>query len=126
MANNNTDNNPFAYPQRYFLVSEACRHFGLKLRTFKAWREAGIEIPGLIKVKGSNYYIIDPIPFHTWLIETRLEPATQKNKIHNRKPKKNSSNVISTKMDAYVVNQSTGGVFSNISSPVETSSEQKQ
>jgi len=29
-------------------------------------------------------------------------------------------------MDAYVVNQSTGGVFSNISSPVETSLEQKQ
>ena len=79
------------YPQKYFLIEEACRHFGLKLRTFKAWRETGIEIPGLIKVKGSNYYIIDPIPFHTWLIETRLEPATQKNKIHNRRPRKLSS-----------------------------------
>jgi len=88
MANRDNKN---SYPQKYFLVSEACRHFGLKLRTFKAWRETGIEIPGLIKVKGSNYYIIDPIPFHTWLIETRLEPATQKNKIHNRRPRKLSS-----------------------------------
>ena len=57
------------YPQKYFLIEEACRHFGLKLRTFKAWRDGGLEIPGLHKVKGSNYYIIDPIPFHTWLIE---------------------------------------------------------
>jgi|TARA_R100000388_G_C7161916_1_gene119660 hypothetical protein len=76
-----------SYPQKYFLVPEACRHFGLKLRTFKSWRETGIEIPGLMKVKGSNYYVIDPIPFHTWLIETRLEPATQNNKLHNRTPK---------------------------------------
>ena len=76
------------YPQKYFLIEEACRHFGLKLRTFKAWRDGGLEIPGLHKVKGSNYYVIDPIPFHTWLIETRLEPATQTNKFHNRKPRK--------------------------------------
>ena len=42
------------YPQKYFLIEEACRHFGLKLRTFKAWRDGGLEIPGLHKVKGSN------------------------------------------------------------------------
>ena len=85
MANETTK---ILYPQKHFLIEEACRHFGLKLRTFKAWRDTGIEIPGLLKVKGSNYYVIDPIPFHTWLIETRLEPATSTNKFHNRKPRK--------------------------------------
>ena len=25
------------YPQKYFLEAEACRHFGIKLRTFKRW-----------------------------------------------------------------------------------------
>ena len=70
MANETTK---ILYPQKYFLIEEAFRHFGLKLRTFKAWRDTGIEIPGLLKVKGSNYYVIDPIPFHTWLIETLHE-----------------------------------------------------
>jgi len=88
MANEKTAKNSCTYPQKYFLIEEACRHFGLKLRTFKAWRDGGLEIPGLHKVKGSNYYVIDPIPFHTWLIETRLEPATSTNKFHNRKPRK--------------------------------------
>ena len=83
MAN---ENNKKSYPQKYFLIPEACRHFGLKLRTFKSWRETGIDIPGLHKVKGSNYYVIDPIPFHTWLINTRLEPAKPNNKFHSRKP----------------------------------------
>ena len=49
-------------------------------------RETGIDVPGLLKVKGSNYYVIEPIEFHTWLIETKLEPATKLNKLHNRKP----------------------------------------
>ena len=107
-----------SYPQKYFLISEACRHFGLKLRTFKAWRETGIEIPGLIKVKGSNYYIIDPIPFHTWLIETRLEPATQKNKIHNRRPRKLSSIKGGKSRDV------SGGVLPLCTSPVNKSLDQ--
>ena len=72
MANEKTAKNSCTYPQKYFLIEEACRHFGLKLRTFKAWRDGGLEIPGLHKVKGSNYYVIDPIPFHTWLIETTI------------------------------------------------------
>ena len=42
MAN---ENNKYSYPQKYFLIPEACRHFGLKLRTFKSWRETGIDIP---------------------------------------------------------------------------------
>ena len=87
MAN---ENNKYSYPQKYFLIPEACRHFGLKLRTFKAWRDGGLEIPGLHKVKGSNYYVIEPVEFHKWLVETRLEPAKQTNKFHSRKPRLSS------------------------------------
>ena len=73
------------YPQIYFLECEACKHFGLKLRTYKNWLDSGLTIPGRYKVKGSNYYIIKPEEFHTWLIETRLEVATPQNKFHSRK-----------------------------------------
>ena len=80
------------YPQKYFLESEACRHFGIKLRTFKRWIDDGQIIPGRIKVKNSNYYVIEPIEFHSWYSANILEPATNKNKFHNREPqKKNSS-----------------------------------
>ena len=73
------------YPQIYFLECEACKHFGIKQRTYKNWIDSGLTIPGRYKVKGSNYYIIKPEEFHTWLIETRLEVATPQNKFHNRK-----------------------------------------
>ena len=80
------------YPQKYFLESEACRHFGIKQRTFKRWIDDGQIIPGRIKVKNTNYYVIEPIEFHTWYSANILEPATNKNKFHNREPKqKNSS-----------------------------------
>ena len=36
-------NTKHSYPQKYFLIPEACRHFGLKERTLKSWRETGIE-----------------------------------------------------------------------------------
>lgn len=75
----------YSYPQIYFLECEACKHFGLKLRTYKNWIDSGLTIPGRYKVKGSNYYIIKPEEFHLWLIETRLEVATPQNKFHNRK-----------------------------------------
>ena len=79
-------NTKYSYPQKYFLIPEACRYFGLKERTLKSWRETGIDVPGLLKVKGSNYYVIEPIEFHAWLIEAKLEPATKLNKLHNRRP----------------------------------------
>ena len=72
-----TLNNSFTYPQKYFLEGEALRHFGIKTRTYKNWIESGLTIPGRLKVKGSNYYVIEPEEFHKWLIETRLEPATK-------------------------------------------------
>jgi|TARA_B110000483_G_scaffold95309_1_gene117158 hypothetical protein len=75
----------YSYPQIYFLEKEACKHFGIKLRTYKNWIDSGLTIPGRYKVKGSNYYIIKPEEFHLWLIETRLEVATPQNKFHNRK-----------------------------------------
>jgi len=75
----------YSYPQIYFLEKEACKHFGLKIRTYKNWLDSGLTIPGRYKVKGSNYYIIKPEEFHQWLIETRLEVATPQNKFHNRK-----------------------------------------
>ena len=85
------------YPQKYFLESEACRHFGIKLRTFKRWLDDGQIIPGRIKVKGTNYYVIEPIEFHSWYSANILEPATNENKFHNRQPnKKNSSSGSST------------------------------
>ena len=43
-------NTKYSYPQKYFLIPEACRHFGLKERTLKSWRETGITIPGLLWV----------------------------------------------------------------------------
>tara|TARA_R100000541_G_scaffold19625_1_gene29606 strand:+ start:2471 stop:2836 length:366 start_codon:yes stop_codon:yes gene_type:complete len=73
------------YPQIYFLECEACKHFGIKQRTYKNWIDSGLTIPGRYKVKGSNYYVIKPEQFHTWLIETRLEVSTPQNKFHNRK-----------------------------------------
>ena len=85
-----------SYPQKYFLESEACRHFGIKLRTFKRWIDDGQIIPGRIKVKGTNYYVIEPVEFHAWYSANILEPATNKNKFHNRAPKKNSSRGSST------------------------------
>ncbi len=85
------------YPQKYFLEAEACRHFGIKQRTFKRWIDDGIIIPGRYKVKGTNYYVIEPIEFHSWYSANILEPATNNNKFHNRKIKsKNSSDGSST------------------------------
>ena len=75
-----------SYPQKYFLESEACRHFGIKQRTFKRWIDDGQIIPGRIKVKNTNYYVIEPIEFHSWYSANILEPATNKNKFYNRKP----------------------------------------
>ena len=78
-----TLNNSFTYPQKYFLEGEALRHFGIKTRTYKNWIESGLTIPGRLKVKGSNYYVIEPEEFHKWLIETRIEPATKFNQLHD-------------------------------------------
>ena len=80
----------YSYPQTYFLEPEGLRHFGIKPRSYKRWIDSGIKIPGRYKVKGTNYYVLEPHEFHLWIIETRLEPATIHNKFHNRKPKKNS------------------------------------
>ena len=73
----------YHYPQAYFLEPEALIHFGIKGRTYKRWLADGVTIPGRYKVKGTNYYVIEPHEFHTWLIETRIEKATQFNKLHN-------------------------------------------
>ena len=101
------------YPQKYFLESEACRHFGIKLRTFKRWIDDGQIIPGRIKVKGTNYYVIEPVEFHAWYSANILEPATNKNKFHNRVPKKNSSRGSSTsKNSATSALNLSGGGFS--------------
>ena len=101
------------YPQKYFLESEACRHFGIKLRTFKRWIDDGQIIPGRIKVKKTNYYVIEPIEFHSWYSANILEPATNKNKFHNRKIKsKNSNRGSSTPRNkkSSVINLSNGGI----------------
>jgi len=81
------------YPQKYFLEAEACRHFGIKQRTFKRWIDDGIIIPGRYKVKGTNYYVIEPVEFNTWYTANILEPATNINKFHNRKIKSKNSSV---------------------------------
>lgn len=84
------------YPQKYFLEGEACKHFGMKPRTLKRLLDDGKIIPGRLKVKGTNYYVIEPVEFHAWYSANILEPATNKNKFHNREPKqKNSSGVAS-------------------------------
>ena len=62
----------YNYPQTYFLEGEACKHFGLKFRTYRRWIDGGETIPGRLKVKGSNYYVIDPVPFHKFLINHKL------------------------------------------------------
>tara|TARA_R100001530_G_scaffold113710_1_gene80664 strand:+ start:1929 stop:2297 length:369 start_codon:yes stop_codon:yes gene_type:complete len=78
-----TFNNSFTYPQKYFLEGEALRHFGIKALTYKNWKTTLEKIPGRYKVKGTNYYVIEPEEFHKWLIETRIEPATKHNKLHD-------------------------------------------
>jgi hypothetical protein len=93
MAPSNINN----YPQKYFLEGEACKHFGMKPRTLKRLLDDGKIIPGRLKVKGTNYYVIEPVEFHAWYSANILEPATNKNKFHNREPKqKNSSRGSST------------------------------
>ena len=82
------------YPQKYFLEGEACKHFGLKYRTYRRWIDGGETIPGRLKVKGSNYYVIDPEPFHTFLINHKLEqgkyePKKSINKQTIKKPRTN-------------------------------------
>ena len=62
----------YNYPQTYFLEGEACKHFGIKYRTYRRWIDGGDIIPGRLKVKGSNYYVIDPVPFHKFLINHKL------------------------------------------------------
>jgi len=81
------------YPQKYFLEGEACKHFGMKPRTLKRLIDDGIIIPGRLKVKKTNYYVIEPIEFHSWYSANILEPATNKNKFHNRKIKSKNSSV---------------------------------
>jgi len=90
-----TTKNLNSYPQKYFLEGEACKHFGMKPRTYKRWIDNKIIIPGRFKVKGTNYYVIEPAAFDTWYSANILEQATNKNKFHNRKPKQNSSGVVS-------------------------------
>ena len=110
----------YSYPQIYFLECEACKHFGLKQRTYKNWLDSGLTIPGRFKVKGSNYYIIKPEEFHQWLIETRLEVATPQNKFHNRKVSLSSSPaVVDTKKG-----KESGGFFINF--PPKTLSKSKK
>ena len=101
------------YPQKYFLEGEACKHFGMKPRTLKRLIDDGIIIPGRLKVKGTNYYVIEPIEFHSWYSANILEPATNKNKFHNRKIKsKNSNRVLSTpgNKKSSALNLSDGGL----------------
>ena len=61
------------YPQMFFLEGEACKYFGLKFRTYRRWIDGGETIPGRLKVTGSNYYVIEPRAFHTFLINHKLE-----------------------------------------------------
>ena len=92
------------YPQKYFLEGEACKHFGMKPRTLKRLLDDGKIIPGRLKVKGTNYYVIEPVEFHAWYSANILEPATNKNKFHNREPKqKNSSSGSLTTKNAPVL-----------------------
>jgi len=90
-----TTKNLNSYPQKYFLEGEACKYFGSKQRTYKRWIDNKTIIPGRFKVKGTNYYVIEPAAFDTWYSANILEQATNKNKFHNRKPKQNSSGVVS-------------------------------
>ena len=110
--------NKNTYPQKYFLEKETCKHFGIKLRTFKRWIDDEIIIPGRYKVKGTNYYVIEPVEFNTWYTANRLEPATNKNKFHNRKIKSKNSNRGSSysprNKKSSVINLSDGGQINRV------------
>ena len=86
--------NLYNYPQKYFLEGEALRHFGIKASTYRSWHASGLKIPGRYKVKKTNYYVIEPEEFHKWLIETRLEPATKLNKLHDGRVSQRKKNHI--------------------------------
>ena len=101
------------YPQKYFLEFEACKHFGIKYRSFRRLIDDGTNIPGRFKVKGTNYYVIEPVEFNTWYTANRLERATNKNKFHNRKIKSKNSSVGSLtpgNKKSSVLNISNGGL----------------
>ena len=107
-------NNKYSYPQKYFLEKEACKYFGIKHRSFRRLIDDGTIIPGRYKVKGTNYYVIEPVEFNTWYTANRLEPATNKNKFHNRKIKSKNSNRGSSysprNKKSSVINLSDGGI----------------
>ncbi len=90
-----TTKNLNSYPQKYFLEGEACKYFGIKQRTYKRWIDNKTIISVRFKCEGTNYYVIEPAAFDTWYSANILEQATNKNKFHNRKPKQNSSGVVS-------------------------------
>lgn len=84
------------YPAKYMLEPELQRYFGIKQRTYKHWIQSGDVIPGRMKVRGSNYYVVDPSLFEPWYLENKLELATADNKFHNRQPIKQPKALIIT------------------------------
>ena len=82
------------YPQMFFLEGEACKYFGLKFRPYRRWIDGGETIPGRLRVKGSNYYVIEPRAFHKYLInhkykEGKYEPTQTINKRTIKNTKRN-------------------------------------
>ena len=114
----------YSYPQKYFLEGEACKHFGIKPRTLKRLIDDGKIIPGRYKVKGTNYYVIEPVEFNSWYTANRLEPATNKNKFHNRKIKSKNSNRGSftprNKKSSVVLSNGGFSVYENGGEPIPT------
>ena len=68
----------FDFEDRYYTTTEIKRKFCIKDKTWRIWmygdkkrirNKQDILSMGLVKVPGTNYYVVDPVKFQDWFKE---------------------------------------------------------
>ena len=68
----------FDFEDRFYTTTEIKRKFCIKDKTWRIWmygdkkrrkNKQDILSMGLVKVPGTNYYVVDPVKFQDWLKE---------------------------------------------------------
>ena len=68
----------FDFEYRYYTTTEIKRKFCIKDKTWRIWmygdkkrrrNKQDILSMGLVKVPGTNYYVVDPVKFQDWFKE---------------------------------------------------------
>ena len=68
----------FDFEDRYYTTTEIKRKFCIKDKTLRIWmygdkkrrrNKQDILSMGLVKVPGTNYYVVDPVKFQDWFKE---------------------------------------------------------